>query len=74
MNIQIARKSQDKKKNNIDFKLMDICKNNNLTILNGRFGDDKNVGQTTFRDVSVIDYVIASLAGLKLLSISVLKN
>ena len=26
MNIQIARKSQDKKKNNIGYKLMDFCK------------------------------------------------
>ena len=57
----------DKKKNNNGFKLIDICKNNNLTILNGRFGKDKNIGNATFRGISVIDYVISSVGGLKLL-------
>ena len=57
----------DKKKNNNGFKLIDICKNNNLTILNGRFGKDKNIGNATFRGISVIDYVISSGGGLKLL-------
>ena len=68
MNIRIACKSQDKKKNNIGYKLMDICKNNNLSILNGQFGDDKTLDKGPSVDVLVIDYVIASLAGLKLLS------
>ena len=60
LNIQLHRKSQDKKKNNNGYKLIEACKNNNLTILNGRFGQDKNVGKFVFRDISVIDYVLAT--------------
>ena len=37
-----------------------MCKNNNLTILNGRYGHDKQIGAMTFRDTSVIDYALAS--------------
>ena len=44
--------------------LLDICKSNNLVILNGRCGDDKYVGATTFRNCSVIDYSIASYQSL----------
>lgn len=65
--IQVPRKSMDKKKNNNGFKLIDICKIF-LTILNGRYGNDKNVGQMTFRGLSVIDYVISSYKGLQILS------
>ena len=39
--INVTRKSMDKKKSNGDFRLIDICKNHNLTILNGRYGLDK---------------------------------
>ncbi len=38
--IELNRKSQDKKKNNHGYKLIDNCKNNNLIILNGRYGKD----------------------------------
>lgn len=68
LGIQIHRKSSDKKKNNNGFKLVELCKNNNLTILNGRFGKDQDVGKPTFRGISVIDYIISSLNGLTLLS------
>ena len=40
-NIQVQRKSMDKKKNNNGYKLIEICKNHNLIILNGRYGKDK---------------------------------
>ena len=39
-----------------------------LTILNGRYGKDKNIGNTTFRGNSVIDYTISSIKGFSLLS------
>ena len=61
--IQIDRVSSDKKKNNTGYRLLDICKNNNLTILNGRFGQDQNVGKPTFRGISVLDYTISSIRG-----------
>ena len=68
MGIQVQRKSMDKKKNNNGYKLIEICKNNNMIILNGRYGKDKNIGRMTFRDISVLDYSIVSLHGLHLLS------
>ncbi|MCU7800877.1 MAG: reverse transcriptase family protein [gamma proteobacterium symbiont of Lucinoma myriamae] len=45
-------------------KLLDICKSNNLVILNGRCGDDKSVGAMTFRNCSLIDYSIATYQSL----------
>ena len=36
--VQTYRKSMDKKKNNVGYKLLEICKCNNLAILNGRYG------------------------------------
>ena len=42
-------------------------KSNNLIILNGRFafGKDKEIGDYTFKTVSVIDYSIATTEALK---------
>ena len=65
LDFQINRSSKDPKKNNHGFKIIDLCKNNNLSILNGRFGEDKNVGAMTFRGLSVIDYAMASSQGIK---------
>ena len=58
--ITLNRHSQDKHTNNNGYKLTDLCKNNNLFILNGQFDGGKNVGKFTFRQSFVIDYVIAS--------------
>ena len=60
LSITLQRKSQDSKLNTNGYKLLDICKNNNLFILNGRLSADSDVGRFTFREKSVIDYVIAS--------------
>lgn len=68
LNINKDRVSCDKKTNNNGYKLIDICTNNNLFILNGRFGSDKNKGKCTFRDQSLIDYTICSVNVLRLLS------
>ena len=59
------RTSQDKVINNEGNKLIDICKSNNLFILNGRCGTDKNIGAMTFRNLSVIDYSIVSQHALQ---------
>ncbi len=48
--------------------MIDICKNNNLFIFNGRVGQDKNIGKFTFRDQSVIDYTLGTVDVLKLVS------
>lgn len=60
LNIPLQRASKDTKINNAGYWLIDICKNNNLFIINGRFGQDKGIGSATFRDKSVIDYTICT--------------
>ena len=67
LNIQLCRESKDTKTNARGYTLIDICRSNDLFILNGRYGEDKNVGQFTFRDKSVIDYVMATTQGFHLL-------
>ena len=47
-NIPVNRVSNDKKTNNTGYKLVDICKNNNLLILNGRFSLGAEKGKFTF--------------------------
>lgn len=46
---------------------MEICKNNNLFIANGRIGKDKNIGNLTFRNTSLIDYTICSVSTLEII-------
>ena len=53
---------------NIGHKLVDICKNNNLFILNGRMGHDRSIGNLTFRHTSLIDYTIGSAEILPLVT------
>ena len=57
-NLPKIRTSQDKIINNEGNMLIDLCKSNNLFILNGRCGSDKNIGAMTFRNQSIIDYSI----------------
>ena len=65
--ISLSRKSIDKKKNNHGYRLIDLCKNNNLAIVNGRYNGSLT-SKYTFRDTSVIDYYIASVKAYKLIS------
>ena len=50
--VNYQKSVQDKVINNEGNKLIDICKSNNLFILNGRCGTDKNIGAMTFRNLS----------------------
>ncbi len=59
-----SRVSQDTKLNNSGHRLLELCRSNNLFILNGRCGLDKDVGACTYRQISLIDYAIASYAGI----------
>ena len=59
-NIPLERISQDTKINNIGRNIIDMCKNNNLFIVNGRIGKDKHMGNLTFRNKTLIDYTLAS--------------
>lgn len=67
LNVNKRRVSCDKKTNNNGYRLIDICINNNLFILNGRCFKDKSVGKCTFKDQSLIDYTICSVNFIKLL-------
>ena len=66
MNIPLKRASKDRKTNSHGLALLDICRNNELFVLNGRLGREKNIGELTFRNTSLIDYVISSVNCLKL--------
>lgn len=65
LDIPVDRSSKCNKVNSHGRKLLDICKLNNLFIVNGRFGKDKCIGNFTFRNISVIDYCLASLDCLR---------
>ncbi len=54
------RFSCDDKSNNNGFKMISMLKNLGLIILNGRVGKDAFIGKVTCKDVSVVDYAIAS--------------
>ena len=68
LGIPFHRVSHDNKTNNSGYWLTDLCKNNNIFIVNGRFGKDKEVGAATFRDKSVIDYTLCTADSLRLLN------
>ena len=59
-----TRVSQDNIVNKLGVKLIYMCKSNNLFILNSRCGEDREIGKLTFRDISIIDYAIASADSL----------
>ena len=65
LGVPLHRQSRDKKTNNHGYRLLDICKNNNLVLVNGRFGP--NSGLMTFRNVSVLDYVLSSTEGFPMI-------
>ena len=58
--ISAERTSQDTILNNEGKLLLDICKSNNLLILNGRCRNDKGKGTLTFRNCLILDYSIVS--------------
>ena len=45
--------------------LLNFCKGNGVFILNGRMGNDVNIGRFTCRNASVVDYCISSPELLK---------
>ena len=63
----LNRISMDKSKNKFDNLLLNFCKGNSMFIVNGRVGNDKNIGRFTCRNASVVNYCITSPELLKLL-------
>ena len=66
--LSVERANKDMFLNNDGRFLLDICKSNNIFILNGRCGQDKGIGAFTFKDISTIDYSLSSFEGLKFIS------
>lgn len=58
--IPLDRIVRDHTINNFGYKLVEFCKNNDIYIMNSRVGNDKNIGGTTCKDSSTVDYVLAS--------------
>lgn len=59
------RISKDIKVNRFGKMLIESCKYNEMTILNGRSFCDKGVGKTTCKNASVVDYVLTSVSLIK---------
>lgn len=60
LSIPLERCSRDSRTNTHGYRLIEALRNNNLFLLNGRLFQDKNKGMFTFKDKSVIDYVLAT--------------
>ena len=60
-NIPLQRNSADLTVNFYGQQLLDLCRYNNLFILNGRLGTDKRSPKTTCKDRSTVDYFISSV-------------
>lgn len=60
-NVSVKRMSLDQKVNNYGYQLLDLCKSQDIFIVNGRVFPDSKVGGTTCRDASVVDYFICSV-------------
>ena len=58
--ISYKRVSKDKTSTRLGRVLINFCKINDLLIVNGREFDDKNIGNFTYRNASVVDYTIVS--------------
>ena len=60
MNIPENRVSFDNIVNNYGTRLLTLCKSLYMFIVNGRMGNDAQVGRPTCRNVSVVDYFICT--------------
>ena len=67
LGIPICRKSLDSQSNTFGHRLIELCKNNNLVILNCLVGEDQNIGNFTTTRNSMVDYIIMSANSLKFL-------
>jgi hypothetical protein len=66
LKMPLNRISMDKSKNKFGNLLLNFCKGNSMFIVNGRVGNDKNIGRFTCRNASVVDYCITSPELLRL--------
>ena len=59
-NISLHRSNGDDICNNYGYRFVDFCKNMGLYIANGRCGEDCNIGKTTCKGTSLVDYIVIS--------------
>ena len=59
LGFSLNRNSQDKNVNNYGFRLVELCKNTGVCMLNGRVSKDC-IGNTTCDNKSVVDYIMCS--------------
>ena len=60
LNMPIKRINKDPKSNNNGRKLVHMCKIQELCIVNGRMGSDRNIGDLTCAGASTVDYMICT--------------
>jgi hypothetical protein len=60
LGFDLDRCNRDLKTNNSGHRLVEMCKNFGIHIVNGRCGADRNVGKLTCKNASTVDYVVAS--------------
>ena len=65
LDIPLRRANEDKVINQYVRKFLDFCKYNDVFILIGRIGEDRDIGKCTCKHVGVVDYSIASPEYLK---------
>lgn len=69
--ISLFRKSQDKSKNTYGSKLIELCRASGLIMLNGRKGEDRDIGKFTFHNhigKAIDDYMICNKNALQFVS------
>ena len=59
-NIPLVRNNSDRTVNTYGRQLIELCRNNNLFILNGRIGQERINTKVTRKDCSVVDYFLAT--------------
>jgi hypothetical protein len=65
LDIPLRRANEDKVINQYVRKFLDFCKYNDVFILIGRIGEDRDIGKCTCKNVGVVDYSIVSPEYLK---------
>ena len=65
--ISLLRNNSDKNKNNYGNLLLELCKLNNLFIVNGRIGDNIT-GKLTSKNAAVVDYFIGTAEFLNIIT------
>ncbi|XP_071137198.1 uncharacterized protein [Mytilus edulis] len=60
LGIDVSRNSLDLSVNNYGNRLLQLCQNIELLIVNGRLGKDKCIGALTCKNTTIVDYCILS--------------